>query len=354
MGNDLIQIVEDCGKGNHAGIKATDDVARIADSLGFRRISIRRGSDAESFRGTIVRQLYYLLDWKKAYACVPKNATVLMQHPFHHKQLIRSRTLYRMKKRKHVRFISFVHDVEELRGYRYSDYYQREFREMTELADVLVVHNDVMKGWFIQKGIPEERLISLEIFDYLLDRPDYTRPRFSDRVNIAGNLSLARSGYLAGLGRCGKTAFMLYGPNPDSELCNSPNISYGGNKTPDEIPGCLTEGYGLVWDGDSPEGCKGPAGEYLKYNNPHKLSLFIVSGIPVVIWREAAEAGFVRKHHIGITIDSLLQLPEELDKVDEKEYIQMQAAEEDLRRKMIRGQYGTAAIRKALEYLDTL
>ena len=74
----------------------------------------------------------------------------------------------------------------------------------------------------------------------------------------------------------------------------------------------------------------------------------------MVIWREAAEAGFVRKQHIGIIIDSLLQLPEELDKVDEKEYIQMQAAEEDLRHEMIRGQYGTAAIRKALEYLETL
>lgn len=354
MDNKLIQIAEDAGKGNHAGTKATKDVSQIAERLGFRRVGIRWASDAETTGGTIVRQLCYLVDWTKAYLSTPENAVVLMQHPYHHKQLIRSRILHRMKKRKHVKFISLVHDVEELRGYRYSDYYRREFDDMLDLADVLIVHNSKMKRWFIGKGLPEERLISLGIFDYLLSGSELNHPRFSRKVNIAGNLSLKRSGYLSELARLDGVDFILFGPNLDDSLCDLPNIQYGGNKSPEEITGCLSEGFGLVWDGESVDSCKGLAGEYLKYNNPHKLSLFIVSGMPLIVWRNSALAEFVEKYHIGIAVDSLENLPDVLSKVDTEEYAAMQAAEEILRQDMIRGQYGQTAIGKALEYLETV
>ena len=46
--------------------------------------------------------------------------------------------------------------------------------------------------------------------------------------------------------------------------------------------------FGLVWDGISVETCAGVYGEYLKVNNPHKTSLYLASGIPVIIWKEAA------------------------------------------------------------------
>ena len=98
----MLQIVEDSGKGNHAGVKATEDIARVADGLRFKRLSIRWARDSESFMGTVIRQIYFLLDWKKAYMHVPENSIVLMQHPYHHKQLTRSRMLYEMKKMKHV------------------------------------------------------------------------------------------------------------------------------------------------------------------------------------------------------------------------------------------------------------
>lgn len=354
MNNKLIQIAEDTGKGNHAGTKATKDISQIAARLGFRPVGIRWASDAETIGGTIVRQLSYLVDWVKAYISTPENAVVLMQHPFHHKQLIRSRILHLMKERKHVRFISLVHDVEELRGYRYSDYYRCEFDDMLDLADVLIVHNSKMKQWFIRKGVPEERLISLGVFDYLLPFLDLNYPHFSRKVNIAGNLSLKRSRYLSELAGLELVDFILFGPNLDETLSDLPNIQYGGNKSPEEITGCLSEGFGLVWDGESVDSCKGPAGEYLKYNNPHKLSLFIVSGMPLIVWRDSALAEFVEKHHIGIVVDSLENLPDVLSKVDAEKYTMMQKAEDPLRQDMIRGQYGLTAIGKALEYLESV
>lgn len=50
----------------------------------------------------------------------------------------------------------------------------------------------------------------------------------------------------------------------------------------------------MVWDGESIDGGLGLSGQYLKYNNPHKLSVIFTSGLPVIIWNEAAEAGLVK------------------------------------------------------------
>ena len=97
---------------------------------------------------------------------------------------------------------------------------------MLDLADVLIVHNSKMKQWFIGKGLREERLISLGIFDYLLPGSELNHPRFSRKVNVAGNLSLKRSGYLSELARLDGVGFILFGPNLDDSLSDLPNIQY--------------------------------------------------------------------------------------------------------------------------------
>ena len=60
----------------------------------------------------------------------------------------------------------------------------------------------------------------------------------------------------------------------------------------------MDQNFGLVWDGTSLDGCNGRYGEYLKFNNPHKTSLYLSCGIPVIIWKEAALADFVEEHKV--------------------------------------------------------
>ena len=116
--------------------------------------------------------------------------------------------------------------------------------------------------------------------------------------------------------------FDLYGVHLNEDILAS-NITYHGAFPPDEINNQLYSGFGLVWDGSSIEKCDGNTGEYLKYNNPHKLSLYLVSGIPVVIWKEAAEAKFVEEHGLGITVNSLDELGEKFASLSEEEYFEM-------------------------------
>ena len=345
------QIAEITEQLNHAGTKANGDIAVIADRLGFRRVSVKMDTFVDSALGKARRQAGYFRDWKKARAEIPAGAVLLLQHPFHHNQLTREKTL-RAIKEKQVKIISLVHDVEELRAYRFSPYYQREFDVMLELADVLIVHNERMKQWFATRGVSPEKMVSLEIFDYLMDDPAPKKPLFEKSLTVAGNLDAEKSGYIRMLGGLKGVKAHLYGPNFDQKLAQENQIVYHGSFPADEISAKLDRGFGLVWDGDSMAGCEGQSGQYLRYNNPHKLSLYLASGLPVVIWKDAAEAEFVEKHGVGILASGQDELTERLNRITEEEYSLMANRVSEIQSKLQTGCFGSNAIMKALALIE--
>lgn len=317
------QIVELSTEHNHAGSKAVKDVFDVAKKLGYEAEVIRTATSIDSLWGKIRRQALFFIDWFKIYFSITPNSLVLIQTPYHHKQLIRNWVLSKLKRDKKVKFISLVHDVEELRKSLYNNYYKNEFNFMLSIADSIIVHNDTMKAFFIKKGIPENKLVSLKIFDYLMDKEATSNNVIFERaISIAGNLDINKSAYIAQLGKLGIIVH-LYGPNFSHSLEQYEDIQYHGSFPASEIPNQLNSGFGLVWDGNSIDTCSGDFGEYLQYNNPHKLSLYLASGIPVVIWDKAAEADFVRKHNLGICVSSLSELKDKLDQISEKNYQEM-------------------------------
>lgn len=350
---DRFQIVEVTEAFNHAGTKATEDISTVAERLGFKRLNVRMNTLKHTGLAKLQRQIGYYLDWKQCYDKITSGSVVLLQHPFHHKQLTRTKTLMQLKQKKDVRYISVVHDVEELRAFRYNDYYQAEFQTMLELADMLIVHNEVMEKWFVERGVPAGKLVSLEIFDYLrADKASEARtPVFENSVTIAGNLDTSKCGYIRQLGLIDGITFRLYGPNFDEDMRQYDNIKYGGSFPSNEIPEHLTEGFGLVWDGESIEGCKGLSGQYLRYNNPHKLSLYLSAGLPVIIWDSAAEAGFVKRNRVGICLRSLKELTDAFSIMRENDYKGICACVEQVRERLTRGYYAERAINEALNKL---
>lgn len=345
------QITEITEQFHHAGTKATSDIAAVAERLGFTRVPIRMNNFVSSAAGKILRQVGYLGDWENAYRTIEPDSVVLLQHPFHHKQLTRSKVLHKLKELKRVRYISLVHDVEELRAFRYSDYYADEFQDMLDLADVMIVHNQKMKDWFVTRGVPSEKLISLEIFDYLQPSLAKEPPSFAKSITVAGNLDTEKCGYIAQLGQLSGVSVNLFGPNYNEQLDKYKNIHYRGSFPVNEIPSKLKEGFGLVWDGDSIDGCQGLSGQYLRYNNPHKLSLYLSSGLPVVIWSGAAEAEYVEANRLGIVTESLSDLPKIFEELNEESYREMCQAVSVVQAELQSGQYTTEALQKAAKYL---
>ena len=334
-------------KNNHAGVKANEDITLIAKELGFEELDIKSDSFEYSLKGKILRQKGYYRDWRAAVKKITDGSVVLIQNPYHAKQLKRNKSLQLIKKK--AKIIAFVHDVEELRAYRYNDYYKREFDLMLEISDILIVHNDVMKNWFVSKGFSAEKIVTLDIFDYLQSDCDENKtPSFEKTINVAGNLDPEKCGYLMGLTKLKNIKVNMFGSNFDQSLSSFDNINYHGSFPADEIPDKLLSGFGLVWDGNGTDACEGDSGNYLRFNNPHKLSLYLSSGLPVIIWSEAAEAKYVKENNVGICIDRLSDLNKIFENMDEKQYKDLQKNIAAIRHNMVTGYYAKNALNEAL------
>lgn len=340
------QIVELGENSNNAGTKAPTDVMNIALNREYVPLAVNLDFTNKSILAKIRRQLSYLKDYNDIYHSVSSESIVLLQHPFHHKQLSRSYILRKLKRKKRVKYIALVHDVEKLRAYRYNNYYKREFSVMLDLADVIIVHNKRMMDWFISLGYSKTRLVVLDIFDYIQDN-DYQCPVFDKSITIAGNLDVHKSGYIGELPKLHNIEINLYGPNYDQSLGESTFIHYQGSFPSSEIPTKLNKGFGLVWDGSSISSCAGGAGDYLRYNNPHKMSLYLSSGLPVVIWKGAAEADFIKSNNLGLCVDSLYDLEYLFKDLDNKQYQEMVKNVEIIRSRLISGYYANRAISSA-------
>lgn len=182
----------------------------------------------------------------------------------------------------------------------------------------IIAHNPIMKSVLVDKGIAEEKIVSLGIFDYLI-------PNFQEKnglsknqpIIVAGNLEQEKAGYLYSLPA--EPAYNLYGVGFDEGRALE-NENYFGSFLPDELPAALKGGFGLVWDGESAETCSGVFGEYLRYNNSHKASLYLASGFPLVVWKQSALSHFVLEQGCGIAVDSLYDLKAIIENLSEDDY----------------------------------
>ena len=345
---DKFQIAEISGCQAHAGTKATEDVITIAKRIGFEPLYVQMNDLKPGVLHKLNRQFRFYVDWEKAYKRATAGSIILLQHPFHYPQMTREKTLLKMRNKKNVHFISIVHDVEELRILGKEQYHKREFEFMMKIADVLIVHNNVMRDFFIAKGFDKEKIVVLGIFDYLRNESNSKLPVFEKSVTIAGNLDVKKSGYLANLPDV-NCKFYLYGPN--FSLGEADNVIYDGVLMPDQIPKVLTKGFGLIWDGDSIETCKGGFGDYLRYNNPHKLSLYLSSGLPVIIWKNAAEAKFVEENGVGYTVESLHDVQKLMEMISENKYKKMAERVREVSKRLIDGEYMQTALTNAMSII---
>lgn len=83
----------------------------------------------------------------------------------------------------------------------------------------------------------------------------------------------------------------------------------------------------------------------LKINNPHKTSLYLASGMPVIIWDKAALAEFVQRNCCGITIKSIGEIDEKLKVMSEEEYQTIKANAENIGKRLRSGYYTISALK---------
>ena len=285
------------------------------------KIKIKKNLNENSILKKLFSHYHLYQIWKKSLDKLKEGDVLIIQFPLQEGFIFASHLLKNLKK-KNIKTIAVIHDLETLRitkdntisKKRKIRLYIEEIPALKQFSKI-VVHNQSMKKALMKKGISEDSMVTLKMFDYLIkegnELPESTKSE-ENNIIIAGNLSSYKVGYVY------------------------------------ELPWHLKGAYGLVWDGDTAKTCSGIFGDYLRINNPHKTSLYLACGIPIITWNKAAIAQYVRKNRVGITVSSLDEINEKLKDVSKDEYNLMRKNAKKCSERVRKGYYLKKAIQEAL------
>jgi hypothetical protein len=258
--------------------------------------------------------------WMDALDFFKEGDVLIIQYPLvntaaHFEQFLQA------AKAKKVYTVALIHDMDSLR-YTLENSTARVVKRVAQednclsLFAAVIAHNDSMKRKLESMGC--EQIYCLELFDYLCEPGEIRYRTLTNRICIAGNLSKEKAGYISKLASVENLIFHLYGNGFVEE--NNYNLRYQGAFSPEELVDQIDGSFGLVWDGNELNTCSQGYGSYLRYNNPHKLSLYLAAGMPVIVWNQSALAPFVQEHQVGIAVDSLENLQEALEQLSPATY----------------------------------
>ena len=334
------------GKYN-AGSKARNDAESILKKKGFNSLNVKTkyGVRYKKWQKPL-QYMTYLFNYFKWIFLISKLQSediVVIQYPLLNITVLFDKIMRKMSKKK-IKTVALIHDLDSLRLRNNGHMNLFDKRRIYEDIKVLpkfsniISHNEKMTEKLNEYGISNDKIENLEIFDYLVNKDLNLKKRNKELpVIIAGNLSSEKAGYIRDLSKITDVEFNLYGKGLDFETTK--NVIYKGSFLPDELPNELDGAFGLVWDGNDINECNGVYGEYLKYNNPHKVSLYLISNLPVIVWQKSAMADFVIKNKIGIVVNSLEDIQKIKDNLSEKEYEDIIKNVKIISNKLLEGNY---------------
>lgn len=322
--------------------KAKMDCETILENNGWQNIGFKQTWIANAIVGTLISVLG--ITW--ALIRLKRKSTLCLQYPLNkfYKYILWGALLKKCK------IITIVHDVYALKGKKITT--EQEIGILSK-SESLILHNPSMRKWFEDNNC-DAQLIDLDVFDYLHEptcKQKRTPVNHADyRIVFAGGMGGNKSFiYKFDDLERGNFRLDLYGVGFEESCIKDKNntvLDYKGCFLSNEVIDYIDGDFGLVWYGDSLNSCEGPTGQYLKFNNPHKLSLYLQCEMPIIIWAKAAMANFVINNKIGIAVDSLEEINSKIANITNEEYNLFKANANEIKNNLSEGYYLATALSK--------
>lgn len=321
-----------------AGPKAKNDDRTILIDYGFTPLDIVAQPN---------KLKKFIFAKSKLKKLIKENAAdeYVIQYPLYSMIIIKELISAIRKYHVNAKIVILIHDIESLRIRKEDRRYREKEKNVFNMVDALIVHNDAMKKHLEQQGI-KTPMISQGVFDYLNNQELIKNKGYKKEVCFAGNLE--KSLFLKKLelhsAKCNVYGF----PKPGNF---KRGVIYKGAFPADELPKYLEGDFGLIWDGSELKTNGGVYGEYTKFNSPHKASLYLSSGIPVIVWDKAGIAPFIRKNNLGITVESIEKLDDILSKISSSDYMKMKTNAENYALRIRKGENAITAVKNCEKLL---
>lgn len=339
MTKNLLLSITQLHNGHNASSKPRIDIEHFLqqqDNFIVKNLAIDRDSK-------IAKAIY--LYWKlghnfKSYLLDIKPNNIFIQYPAYSKVLMNKVIKIIQNNLPNTKIYFIIHDVESLRLYKDDPSFKAVEINLLNSVDGLIVHSQPMQDWLSKNNV-KTKMVTLGLFDYQANIKPHVQTTYNKSICFAGNLKKAQF-----LNELNFKDINLHVFGDGLDLNNANHILYEGSKEPDELSKFLNYNFGLIWDGKSTKTCTGVSGEYLKYNAPHKASLYLSSGLPIVTWKQSAIGKFAVKNNIGITVDSLDDLDNALNKLSKENYLSMAKNVQSFAIKLHEGDFIKQAVRK--------
>lgn len=351
-------IKEGIPKGEYnASSKARNDVEKVFKNLKIPRLFVNSLYGVQEKKYLKWKQLYIyrnnLKAWMDSLVKLNSGDRIFIQYPLLNTTYSFEKFLVECSK-KNIETIAIIHDLDSLRftvendGKNVVKRVSHEDHTYLPLFSKVICHNESMKNELLKFNVNESSIIILGIFDYLTNvSGNIDRFNLQSPIVIAGNLNTQKVGYLEDLNLLKNLNFNLYGMGYSNK--SSANVFYKGAFKPEDLLLEIKGSFGLVWDGDSLDTCKGGYGKYLQYNNPHKASMYLAAGLPLIVWKDSALSDFVEKENLGLCISSLLDLETVIRNISLKDYMEIKRKCAILSEKVKNGYFMVNAISKCIE-----
>lgn len=285
--------------------------------------------------------------WKELSKIVTKDSHIVLEYPCWPYKRITLIYLFCLVKR--VRLYGIVHDIGAL---RFNDKIVKDL-VFLKMFDGLISHNASMTAWLREKGY-RKKIVNLEVFDYCLDDPKSYHAQSVDkpvRIFYAGNLSYKKATYLYDkkLNGLNKVELCVYGQHFEKERINGSKIKYKGVFNPGHPELGEEYHFGLIWEGTSLDVCDGEYGNYIRYNNPHKFSLYLSLGLPVLVWKEAAITPFVLRNNIGLAVTNFDEMQDLASGISNEKYKELVKNVNNISEKVQNGVFLQSALKELIK-----
>ncbi|MDF2809086.1 MAG: beta,6-galactofuranosyltransferase [Microvirga sp.] len=268
------------------GAKAKLDVYRILSENGFISSNLKICEK--------VPQINRILELMRLLA-LPRTTDVVFQFPNYNRFNKFASFLTSLRHR--VLFV--VHDVDSIR-----DVPNHQSLSILKRSHGCIVSGNLWRTAEMQAL--DLRVQPLECWDYLTSAPATGEWSPAGKVLYAGSLSADKAAWLYDDRR--QLPLYLAGVNYDLSRKLEADVFLGPFSS--DCPSFPADvSWGVVWDGDSPFELAGKAGHYQWFNQPHKFSMYIAIGLPIICCKAAAMAQVVEKYGVGLCVDSLDDVP---------------------------------------------
>ncbi|WP_241647231.1 hypothetical protein [Rosenbergiella metrosideri] len=228
----------------------------------------------------------------------------------------------------------------------------REFRLMNQ-SQLIISPNEKMTERLVKDGGIKAEIISMGLSDYNCVSPPSFRKVFKKELTFVGTLNKTDFSQYDG-----KLLINLIG-DPEqltAEENGKTNLNIIGEIPNSALPRYLNAGFGLVSyhnrDKIIEKSYFSGAERYGQLNNPLKLSLYLASGLPVIVDRCSPHADRILKEGLGLVINELNDIDEVVGGINKSHYNEMLENTWKYSIKLRSGFFTKNVMRKAILYLS--